>query len=72
MLLLIPYEIETLRQERPWANWLIVAACSIVSLIALGGGGLAIGLVALQFGWFQLTDCDNRSLLGIIKRENAE
>lgn len=43
MLLLVPYEIETLQQERPWANWLIVTACSIVSLIALFGGGLASG-----------------------------
>ena len=43
MLLFIPYEIETLRQERPWANWLIVAACTAVSLIALFGGGLHEG-----------------------------
>ena len=43
MLLLVPYEIETLQQERPWANWLIVAACSLVSLIALFGGGLESG-----------------------------
>lgn len=38
MLLLIPYEIETLTQERPWANWLVMAACSIVSLAAIFGG----------------------------------
>src|SRR5690606_18436492 len=37
MLLLVPYEIETLQQERPWANWLIVASCTVVSLIALFG-----------------------------------
>ena len=37
MLLFVPYEIETLTQERPWANWLVVAACSIVSLAALWG-----------------------------------
>lgn len=43
MLLLIPYEIETLQQERPWANWLLVAACAGVSLLALLGGGLASG-----------------------------
>lgn len=43
MFLLVPYEIETLQQERPWANWLIVAACSVVSLIALFGGGLESG-----------------------------
>lgn len=30
-MLLIPYEIETLEQERPWANWSIVALISIVS-----------------------------------------
>lgn len=38
MLLFIPYEIETLTQERPWANWLIVAACCLVSLAAIFGG----------------------------------
>ncbi len=43
MLFLVPYEIETLQQERPWANWLIVAACSTVSLAALFGGGLESG-----------------------------
>lgn len=43
MLFLVPYEIETLQQERPWANWLIVAACSVVSLIALFGGGFESG-----------------------------
>ena len=43
MILLVPYEIETLQQERPWANWLIVAACSVVSLTALLGGGLEAG-----------------------------
>ncbi len=37
--MLIPYEIETLRQARPWANWLIVGACVLVSTIALLGGG---------------------------------
>lgn len=43
MLLLVPYEIETLQQERPWANWLIIAACSIVSLMALFSRGLYDG-----------------------------
>ena len=37
MLIFIPYEIETLQQVRPWANWLIVATCSMVSLAALSG-----------------------------------
>ncbi len=37
MLLFIPYEIETLTQERPWANWLLVTACSLVSLAAMWG-----------------------------------
>jgi len=37
MLLLLPYEIETLTQERPWANWLLVAACTLVSLAAMWG-----------------------------------
>ncbi len=35
MIFLIPYEIETLQQERPWANWLIVGACSLVSLAVI-------------------------------------
>jgi membrane associated rhomboid family serine protease len=42
-MILIPYEIETLKQVRPWANWLIVGACSLVSLIAMFGGGLESG-----------------------------
>lgn len=37
MLLFIPYEIETLTQERPWANWLVVALCSVVSIAAFWG-----------------------------------
>ncbi len=37
-MLLIPYEIETLQQVRPWTNWLIVGACVIVSLVAMFGG----------------------------------
>ena len=43
MFLLIPYEIETLRQRMPWANWAIVGACSLISLVALFGGGLYSG-----------------------------
>jgi len=43
MLLLVPYEIETLRQRMPWANWAIVGVCSLVSLIAMFGGGLEAG-----------------------------
>jgi len=43
MILLVPYEIETLQQERPWANWLIVATCSLVSLAAMFSGGAASG-----------------------------
>jgi hypothetical protein len=35
MFFLIPYEIETLQQERPWANWTIVGACSLVSLAVI-------------------------------------
>lgn len=31
-MLLIPYEIETLQQERPWMNWLVVALSSLMSL----------------------------------------
>ena len=32
--MLIPYEIETLMDRRPWANWLIITACVIVSAAA--------------------------------------
>jgi membrane associated rhomboid family serine protease len=59
MLLLIPYEIETLQQERPWANWLIVAACTLVSVIALFGGGL-------ESGDFDALILDGLSLPGLI------
>lgn len=58
-MLLIPYEIETLQQRRPWANWLIVAACSVVSLIALFGGGL-------ESGEFDALILDGFSLPGLI------
>jgi membrane associated rhomboid family serine protease len=64
MLLLIPYEIETLQQERPWANWLIVAACSLVSLIALFGGGLESGdFDALVLNGFSFTGMIGHVLL---------
>ena len=37
----------------------------------IGGflGGVVIGLTALQVGWVQLTEYDNRSLLSILRRE---
>jgi membrane associated rhomboid family serine protease len=38
MFVFIPYEIETLVQERPWANGLMIAVCTVVSLAALWGG----------------------------------
>lgn len=52
MLFFIPYEIETLTQERPWANWLVVAACSVVSLAAIWGGlpEETVGSLVLR-GW---------------------
>lgn len=52
MLIFIPYEIETLQQVRPWANWLIVATCSMVSLAALSGqmDPNVIGMLVLD-GW---------------------
>ena len=37
MFVLIPYQIETLEQERPWVNWLIVGACVFVSTLAIVG-----------------------------------
>jgi membrane associated rhomboid family serine protease len=37
MLLFVPYEIETLVQVRPWANWLLIGVISAVSLFAFGG-----------------------------------
>lgn len=36
-MLLVPYEIETLKQYHPWANWLTVGICSLVSLMVFGG-----------------------------------
>ena len=30
--MLVPYEFETLLERRPWANWIIVGACVMVSL----------------------------------------
>lgn len=45
MFFFIPYEIETLQQERPWVNWLIVVACCLVSFFALFGGGYESGEV---------------------------
>lgn len=59
MIFLIPYEIETLQQVRPWANWLIVSACSLVSLLALLGGGL-------ESGEFDALILDGLSFPGII------
>lgn len=52
MLLFIPYEIETLSQERPWANWLMISLCSLVSLAALWGGISSEAAEALVLnGW---------------------
>ncbi|MGE9266829.1 MAG: rhomboid family intramembrane serine protease [Verrucomicrobiales bacterium] len=59
MIFLVPYEIETLQQERPWANWLIVGLCTLVSISALFGGGLMNG----DFDAFIL---DGFSLPGLI------
>lgn len=52
MLLFIPYEIETLKQVHPWANWLIVGLCSLVSLMFFGGA-LPMDLVdaMVLYGW---------------------
>ena len=35
-MLLIPFRIETLPVERPWANWAFVSACVVLSVAALG------------------------------------
>lgn len=43
MFVFIPYEIETLKERYPWANWLLVGICSLVSLIAIFSGGLYNG-----------------------------
>lgn len=37
MFLLVPYEIETLQQERPVSNWLLIALISLVSVGAFFG-----------------------------------
>jgi membrane associated rhomboid family serine protease len=38
MLILIPHDIETLDEVRPWANWLIVGVTTAISLAAIFGG----------------------------------
>ncbi|SKA99311.1 Rhomboid family protein [Prosthecobacter debontii] len=54
-MLIIPYEIETLQQERPWANWLLVAACTLTSLFFLFDAECAQALTPLVLQGFSLT-----------------
>ncbi len=51
MLLLVPYEIETLNDNRPWANWLLIAACCVLSIGALSN---AIEIEPLVLNGFKL------------------
>lgn len=37
-MLLVPYRIETLEQDAPWANWLIIASCTTISLLFFSNG----------------------------------
>tara|TARA_R110002096_G_scaffold54517_19_gene140665 strand:- start:120 stop:932 length:813 start_codon:yes stop_codon:yes gene_type:complete len=37
-MLLVPYRIETLEQDVPWANWLIIAVCTLTSLLFFSNG----------------------------------
>jgi membrane associated rhomboid family serine protease len=61
-----------------WFLFDVIGAVSGGGMIAywahIGGlvGGLAIGLVCMQFGWILLTEYDNRSLLEILKRERRD
>ena len=43
--MIIPLEIETLEQEKPWANYAIIALSSLISLFALYGGGFETGSI---------------------------
>ncbi len=49
--------------------WMIAGGGGVAYWAHIGGfvGGVAIGLVCLQAGWVQVTDCDNRTLLDMIK-----
>jgi len=49
--------------------WMIAGGGGVAYWAHIGGfvAGVAIGLVCLQAGWVQVTDCDNRTLLDIIK-----
>lgn len=59
MLLFIPYEIETLQQERPWVNWGIITACGLMAL------GIRAGQIPEQFVEpMVLTGWDPAGLLG--------
>lgn len=52
MLLFVPYEIETLKQVHPWANWLLVGLCTLVSLVFFAGGISEEALDAMVlYGW---------------------
>jgi membrane associated rhomboid family serine protease len=57
-MLLIPYRIETLLQELPWANWVIIGACCIVSF-----GGFA-GLLPAGANVLILSDWNPAGLFG--------
>ena len=54
--------------------WMVAGEGGIGYWAHIGGlvAGLAIGLVCLQAGWVQVTDCDNRTLLDIIKGAGRE
>lgn len=43
--MIIPYAIETLEQEKPIANWIIIGACAVVFIVGLLPGSLTNNLV---------------------------
>ena len=54
--------------------WMVAGEGDIGYSAHIGGlaAGLAIGLACLQAGWVRVTDCDNRTLLDIIKGVRCE
>ena len=52
MIFFVPYEIETLRQVRPWANWLLVGLCTVITLMFFSGALSEEAVDAMVlYGW---------------------
>ncbi|UCF13961.1 MAG: rhomboid family intramembrane serine protease [Phycisphaerales bacterium] len=85
--MIIPYAIETLEQEKPIVNcviiviwlmfdvlWLVVAGEGIGYWAHIAGlvAGIVVGLVCLEKGWIAVTDVDNRTLPETIKGQRRD